>query len=133
MDGILPAEYSSGRSHCWYAARTLHPVLIFAWHGCLDHRSATSEMLIAQQPAMVSALDNHPMATVVVALIATVGKALAGNFIAGVTPMTLMTMKCGWVLDRGASVLRRLSRPFNLTRQTRRRSEYPAYIKRSLS
>jgi hypothetical protein len=38
---------------------------------------------------------------VVVTLTATEGKALAGNFFAGETVMTLMTVICGLILDRG--------------------------------
>jgi len=100
-DGILSAEYPSRRSLCGYADRTFHPTLIFARHGCLDHRSVTSEMPIAQQPSMVSAGDVHPAATVVVTLMATEGKALAGNFFAGVTVVTLVTVVCRYFLDRG--------------------------------
>jgi hypothetical protein len=39
------------------------------------------------------------MAMVVVTLIATEGKALAGNFFAGEAVMTLMTLNCGLILD----------------------------------
>jgi hypothetical protein len=38
---------------------------------------------------------------VVVTLTATEGKALAGNFLAGETVMTLMTVVYGLILDRG--------------------------------
>jgi hypothetical protein len=58
-------------------------------------------MHIAQQTAMVSAGYVHPAATVVVTLRAPEGKALAGNYFAGVTVVTLVTMDCGCCLDRG--------------------------------
>jgi hypothetical protein len=58
-------------------------------------------MPIAQHPSVVSACDRHPTATVVVTLIATEGKPLAGNFFAGVTVMTLVTVDCACCLDRG--------------------------------
>ena len=75
----------------------MHPALIFARHEYLDHRRATSEMPIAQQPARVSAQDNLRTATVVVTLIATEGKALAGNIFASVSVVTLVTMDWGVV------------------------------------
>jgi hypothetical protein len=50
---------------------------------------------------MVSAGQVHPAATVVVTLMAPEGKALAGNYFAGVTVVTLMTLIYGLILDRG--------------------------------
>jgi hypothetical protein len=52
---------------------------------------------------MVSAYARHPTATVVVTLIATEGKALAGNYFAGVPVVTLMTGLYGLILDRGCA------------------------------
>jgi hypothetical protein len=50
---------------------------------------------------MVSACARHPTATVVVTLMAPEGKALAGNYFAGVPVVTLVTVDCGCCLDRG--------------------------------
>ncbi len=58
-------------------------------------------MPIAQQPSMVSAGYVHTAATVVVTLMAPEGKALAGNYFAGVPVVKLMTVDCGCCLDRG--------------------------------
>ena len=58
-------------------------------------------MPIAQHSSMVSACARHPTATVVDTLIATEGKAPAGNVFAGVTVVTLVTIDCGCYLDEG--------------------------------
>jgi hypothetical protein len=58
-------------------------------------------MPIAHHPSMVSDCARHPTATVILTLIATEGKVPAGNFFAGVTAMTLMTVIYGRILDRG--------------------------------
>jgi hypothetical protein len=50
---------------------------------------------------MVSAGYVHPAATVVVTLMAPEGKALAGNYFAGVPLVNLMTVDCGCCQDRG--------------------------------
>jgi hypothetical protein len=50
------------------------------------------------------------------------------GFLAGVTTMTLMTMIYGLILNRGASLLCRLSHPFNLTRRTRRTEQGAPYL-----
>ena len=56
---------------------------------------------IAQHGSIMSACARHPTATVVVTLIATKGKAPAGNVFAGVTVVTLVMMDCGCYLDSG--------------------------------
>ena len=58
-------------------------------------------MPITQHPSVLSACERHPTATVAVTLIATEGKPLAGNFFADVTIMTLVTVDCRLILDRG--------------------------------
>ena len=50
---------------------------------------------------MVSAGYVHPAATLVVTLMAPEGKALAGNYFAGVPVVNLMTVDCGCCQDRG--------------------------------
>jgi hypothetical protein len=60
--------------------------------------------------------DRH----VIVTLTVIEGKAYLSGLLATVTMMTLVTLIYGLILDRGASLLRRLSYPVNLTRRTRR-------------
>jgi hypothetical protein len=50
------------------------------------------------------------------------------GLLAPMTAMTLMTMIYGLILNRGASLLRRLSHPFNLTRRTRRTEQGAPYL-----
>ena len=61
-------------------------------------------------------------------LIATEGKAPAGNVFAGVTVVTLVTMDCGCYLDRGERLYFVGPYCFNLTRRTRRAEQGVPYL-----
>jgi len=65
---------------------------------------------------------------VIVMVSVTEGTPYLRGLLTTVTVMTLMTLIYGLILDRGASLLRGLSYPVNLTRRTRRTERGAPYL-----